>query len=233
MVGILVELALSWVLLWFLQKENLRVLGLYPRPDRLKGFFLLFLIGAACSVVAVGLRVLFFKEQYEVNPLLNAKLVWEGFRWNAVSVLYEELIFRGALLYILIRRLGMTKALLISAIAFGIYHWFSFGLLGNVAAMIQVFLITGIMGWVLAFSYTRSGSLYMAVGLHLGWNFTHGFVLTKGSIGNGVFILSPHQPVVTVSYFTYYAVTLLPLIATYIVSYFATRKQAAKSIEPI
>lgn len=223
MAGLLVELVVSWVLLWFIQKESLRVLGLSPRIGRLKGFFLLFCVAAACSAAAFGLRVLVFKERYEVNPLLDARLVWEGFRWNLVSVLYEELLFRGALLYILARRLGTGKALVLSAVCFGVYHWFSYGLFGNAPAMIQVFLVTGIMGWILAFSYTRTGSLYPAIGLHLGWNFTNGFVLGKGSIGNGVLMLSQDQPVVTVSYLAYYTVTLLPIIAVYLGSYFMVR----------
>lgn len=229
MAGLLVELALSWALLWWLQKENLGVLGFYPQWERLQGFFLLLLVAVAGSVFAIGLRVLFFKEVYGLNPLFNGKLMWEGFRWNAISVLYEEFIFRGALLYILIRRLGATKAIAISAIAFGIYHWFSYNILGNAAAMVQVFLITGILGWILAFSYARTGSLYMATGFHLGWNFTYGFLFSKGSIGKGLFILTAEQPAVTVSYFTYYTVTLLPFVLVYVVSYIAIRKHTSRA----
>jgi uncharacterized protein len=212
MLGILVELALSWLILFLIEKKNLTVLGLIPTSRRLKGFIVLFLIAAACCLMEVFLRIQFFREQYQINPLLNLRLIWKGFWWNLVSVIYEELIFRGALLYILVRRWGVRPAIIFSSIAFGIYHWFSFNLFGNIPAMIYVFIITGIMGFILAYSYVKTGSLYMAIGFHLGWNLMHGFVFSKGPVGNGVFVLSPNQPAVNVSHFTYYAVTLLPYL---------------------
>jgi membrane protease YdiL (CAAX protease family) len=59
-------------------------------------------------------------------------LIVKGTWWTLFSVLYEELIFRGVVLYILIKRIGEVKAILISCIAFGIYHWFSYGLFWNI-----------------------------------------------------------------------------------------------------
>jgi membrane protease YdiL (CAAX protease family) len=224
MLGILVELALSWLILWIVEKKNLTVLGFYPSASRLKGFVLFFLIATACCLAEFFLRMQFFKEQYQVNPLLNFKLVWKGFLWNLISVLYEELIFRGTLLYILIRRWGAKQGIIVSALAFGIYHWFSYNLFGNVAAMIYVFIITAVMGLILAYAYAKTFSMYIAIGFHLGWNIMHGFVFSKGPIGNGVFMLAPRQPIVTVSYFTYYTVTLLPIIIAFLSSYLLVRK---------
>jgi len=225
MLGVLVEIALSWLLLWLIDKKNLGVLGLRPTVIRVKAFLLLLLAAVLCSLLAVGLRVMFFKEQYEVNPQLSVRLVWEGFRWNLVSVLYEEFIFRGALLYLLIKRIGVNKGILVSAIAFGIYHWFSYNAFGNAVAMLQIFLMTGIMGWILAYGFVRSCSMYMATGFHLGWNFTYGFLFSKGSIGNGVWVMSAHQQEVTVSYFTFYTVTFIPYVIAYIASFLLMRRE--------
>lgn len=224
MIGILVELALSWLLLWLIEKKNPEVLGLRPNVKRISTFLIFFLLAGLFAFFAVYLRILFFKERYETNPFLTGRLIWEGFRWNLVSVLYEEFIFRGALLYILIRRIGTIKAIWISAIAFGIYHWFSFNILGNSVSMIYVFLITGTMGWILAYAYVRTASMYLAIGFHLGWNFVYGFVFSRGSIGNGVFVLEKQQPVVNISYFTYYTITFFPLLLMFVVSYWIIRK---------
>lgn len=224
MLGIFVQLVLSWLILWLVEKKNLSVLGFTPSATRLKNLLLFFAFAALCCLVEIALRMQFFKERYQLNPLFNLRLLWEGFRWNLVSVLYEELIFRGALLYILIKRWGRTRGILVSSIAFGIYHWFSYNLFGNTPAMIYVFIITALMGWVLAYSYAGSRSLYIAIGFHLAWNFVNGFVFSKGSIGNGVFIPAKEQPVVNVSYFTYYTITILPILGAIVGSYLLIRK---------
>ena len=139
-------------------------------------------------------------------------------------MLYEELIFRGVLLYILIKRLGVTKAILISAIAFGAYHWFSFNLLGSWLAMIYVFIITGIMGLILAYAYAKTLSMYIAIGFHLGWNFVNGFVFSRGPIGNGVFIVTKKQSTSVISYLTYFTVTMVPILLAFFMSFLLLRK---------
>lgn len=224
MLGIVVQLAISWLLLWLVEKRNLSALGLYPTAPRMKGLLLFFAAAAICSLFETGLRVQFFKEGYRLNPSFSFKMLWEGFRWNLVSVLYEELIFRGALLYILIKRWGPKPGMLVSAIAFGIYHWFSFNLFGNVPAMIYVFIITGLMGWAMAFAYAKTFSMYLAMGFHLGWNFTNGFLVSKGPTGNGVFLPVSSQAVIQVSYFTYYTVTILPIATAILCCYLLVLK---------
>lgn len=95
----------------------------------------------------------------------------------------EELIFRGALLYILIQKIGSRKSILISAIAFGIYHWFSYGVLGNVMAMILVFIGTGLMGSALAWAFSKTKSIVLPIGLHFGWNFIDNTLFSNGPLG--------------------------------------------------
>ncbi len=80
--------------------------------------------------------------------------------------MFEELIFRGAIFYILIKRIGAAYSILISSVAFGIYHWFSFEVIGNIGQMIQVFLITGIIGILYAYGFVRTKSLYAVIGMH-------------------------------------------------------------------
>ena len=223
MIGIIVELAINWLLIWLFEKKDLRVLGLWPTGRRLADFGLFFFVTAFCAASGFALRMIIAKETWGVNPALSFNLFLDGLWWNIKSVLFEELIFRGVLLYILIKRVGMLKGIIISSIAFGIYHWFSFGILGNIQQMIFVFFITGIMGMIFAYGYAKTFSLYIPIAIHLGWNFVHGFVFSQGSIGKGVFVVT-HQPVITISWITWFVVMYFPMIAAMIVNFVLIRR---------
>jgi uncharacterized protein len=226
MAGLLVQLAISWLLIWLFERRNLSVLGFAPTAERLKGFAVAFLLTAAFCSSAILMKMYFGERQWRVNPDLSWKITLEGIWWNIKSVLFEELIFRGVLLYILIRKIGARMAILVSATAFGIYHWFSFGVIGSVIPMIGTFLITGTMGLLLAYGYAKTFSLYVPVGIHLGWNLTQIFVFSQGSIGNGVFIEIDPKPFRTDSYIIFFSVTLLPMILAILANYYLLRKRA-------
>ncbi len=213
MLGILVQLLISWLLVWLVQKKDLRVLGWKPTRSRLLHFILFFLLTVACCASAFLMRALLTEERWKLNPVLTGSMILEGIWWNIKSVLFEELIFRGVILYILIKRLGMLNAILISASAFGIYHWFSFEILGNVTQMVIVFIITGLMGAVLAYGYAKTFSLYIPCAIHLGWNFTQNFIFSSGPIGAGVFVQEKPGPFRTDSYLLFFLITFLPLLS--------------------
>ena len=123
-----------------------------------------------------------------MNEKITSRIILKSFWWDFKSVLTEELIFRGALLYILIKKIGSKKSILISAIAFGIYHWFSYGVLGNIMAMILVFIGTGLMGYAWAWAFSKTKSITLPFGLHLGWNFIYNTIFSKGPLGDLVLI---------------------------------------------
>jgi membrane protease YdiL (CAAX protease family) len=224
MIGILVQLAISWILIWVAEKRNLSVLGFWPARQRLTDFILFFLITTAFCASGFLMKMYFGKQHWQLNPDLSAGLVLNGIWWNIKSVLFEELIFRGVLLYILIKKLGGFKAIIISACAFGIYHWFCFGVIGNPLQMAIVFIITGIMGLVLAYSYSKTFSLYISIGIHLGWNLTQIFIFSGGQIGNGLFISADSKQFKTDSYFIFFMVTFLPLLLAILINYLIIRK---------
>ena len=225
MAGILVQLALSWILIWFFEKGNLSFLGFYPTRKRLLDFGGFFLITSLCCSSGFFLRMYFGKEQWEINPALNGKLIFEGIWWNIKSVLFEELIFRGVLLYILVRKLGIGKAIIISAIAFGIYHWFSQEVFGDVKQMSITFFMTGIMGALYAYGYTKTFSLFIPCAIHLGWNLTQGFLFSQGPIGNGVLIMAKPQPIVDVSYFIYFSILYLPILSAWVINFLLLKQR--------
>jgi uncharacterized protein len=223
MIGLLVQLAISWLIIWLFERKNLSVLGLRPTQKRITDFVIFFLLLSACCASGYLFRM-YLGEKWEVNPAFNATLLFEGLWWNIKSVLFEELMFRGVILYILIKRTGAVPAIIISAIAFGIYHWFSFGIFGDVKQMIITFFITGTMGLVLAYGYQKSGSLYIPIAIHLGWNFTNIFIFSNGPIGKGL-LYQPQLVQIQVSIFTYIMAVWMPLLLALSCGFLLVRKR--------
>lgn len=169
MAGLFVEFAISWLLLWLFYKEHPSVLGIIPTGKRLFQLFSGFIAAAACGLIYLGLKSVVENSQWRINENFTGITFWKTSRYHIISVLYEEFIFRGALLYIAIRKIGVIKASLLSAAAFGIYHWFSYQVT-NPVQMIFVFISTGVWGYMFATAFTRTGSMFLPIGLHLGWN---------------------------------------------------------------
>ena len=63
MIGILVQLAISWLIIWFFEKGNLSVLGLFPTRKRLIDFMIFFLLTAICCASDFFLKMYFGKQQ--------------------------------------------------------------------------------------------------------------------------------------------------------------------------
>jgi len=225
MVGIIVQLALSWLLVWLFEKGNLNVLGFFPTKRRLLDFVLFFFITAIFCSSDFLMRMYFADQEWKLNPALSANLILTGIWWNIKSVLFEELIFRGVLLYILIKKLGALKAIIISAIAFGIYHWFSFEVIGDVKQMAIIFVVTGIMGLLYAYGYAKTFSLYIPIAIHLGWNLTRSVIFSETVIGDQLLVQVKPVPDNQVSYFIYFCVLLLPMISALMINYLLIRKR--------
>lgn len=190
MTGILIELALSVLLLWFVDKSGFSALGIYPTRLRLYDFtFGLFVAGVLCVVYYLAVaRVA--DNHFIANESFTTVQFFSGCWWVLKSVLFEELIFRGVLLYLAIKRFGATAACILSAAAFGVYHWFSYGAFGNPVQMGFIFLMTGVWGLMGAFAYARTKSLYLSVALHLGWNLVNILVFSKGPLGAQLFVFA-------------------------------------------
>ena len=106
MLGVLVVSILSWIILWLLSKEHITALGVIPNGRRLREFSVgLIIMALFCVINLLGQS--YFKEiSYVRNPNYG---FWEGINaiwWTIKAALFEELIFRGAILYILIKRIG-------------------------------------------------------------------------------------------------------------------------------
>jgi len=188
MLGIIVILLVSWLLLRFTVRQPLSVLGYNPIGLRLRQFGMALLIGIVVCAAVKWIESVVTSAGWEVN----AGYQWSDFVaagwWSFKSVWFEELLFRGALLVLLIRWIGVRFGIVLSAAVFGTYHWFSHGLFGNVPVMLLMFATTFVMGLVWAYAYARSGSIAIAAGSHLGWNAASAILFSDGPIGDQLFI---------------------------------------------
>jgi membrane protease YdiL (CAAX protease family) len=89
-------------------------------------------------------------------------VVFLAVAWN------EELVVRGYVLQNLEHGLGIRLAVLISSVAFGALHVFN----SNSSAV--AVLGVSVAGLLLAVAYLVTRTLWLAVGLHLGWNYGEG-----------------------------------------------------------
>jgi uncharacterized protein len=179
MLGIFIELVISFLLLKYVAGQHIEVLGLKPNKLRIAQL----LVGILWPIVFYCLYE--FVLAYLVhNPYrLNQPYSFSDFLNSAGYVLrtvaYEELIFRGAMLYLLIEKMGARKALLFSACAFGIYHWFSWQAFGNPVQMLFIFYTTATAGFLFAMAYLQTRSMYLQFGLHFGCNFATMIIFSK------------------------------------------------------
>jgi len=179
MIGIIIELLISWLLLKYVQQENLDRLGLIPTLQRMLQLLTgLFLPVAFVCVFETGVAAI-IHNPYRLHQGYRLADFEHACWYLLKSVGYEDLLFRGALLYILMKRLGTQKAILLSATVFGIYHWFTWDALGNSAAMLIIFLMTGLAGYIYALAFERTGSVYLGAGLHFGIDFATGVLFSQ------------------------------------------------------
>lgn len=230
MAGIFVLLAASWLLLYYFRRSGLSALGLLPVTKRLLQLLVGFMFaGALCLLIQVGHEA-WIQAHWRIVPTANLQSIIYSFYWSFRSVLTEELMFRGALLYVLLQTIDPRKALALSAIAFGVYHWFSFGVFGNPFGMLIIFVSTGLMGWVWAYSFYKTASMALGIGLHLGWNFVYN-LLSKGPLGDVWLKAQGGTPLdgwfSLVDFLM--PILLVPLLTYWLVKYFFTDKNAVIS----
>jgi uncharacterized protein len=231
LLGILVQLIISWILLRVLYRENLNVLGIIPSKSRMSQFALGFIFTAILCTVIQLVDSALTNTDWKLNENLSVLGTLNFLWWNVKSVVFEELIFRGALLYIMIRKWGARTGIILSAIAFGIYHWFAFGVLGNFVLMLVVFLMTSISGLVWAYAFEKTKSMMLPIGLHLGWNFVFNSVFSKGPLGEQILIpqlYKAHYLTDTLSFFIQF---LLPNIVVPALTFFLIKFILKKNVE--
>ena len=215
---------ISWILIYFFEKGNLSVLGFVPTKDRLKYFTILFMVSTFFSATAFLLRMYIAREEYTISQSLSLSSIvletWYQFR----SVLTEELICRGVVLYILIKKIGQVKAILVSSVFFAAMHWLNAGVWGNWTQMTILFAFTFAMGLLLAYSFARTFSLLIPFAIHFGWNLTQNYIFPDTATGNHIFTLVVPPPTVTISYMAFFTMLLFPKISVLVFDYLIVKQ---------
>jgi len=151
------------------------------------------IMGALCLITQ-----LFFTYISEISWTVSEEITVAKFLSSSFadvqSVLNEELVFRGVSLYGLIVYASQRTGLIVSVAAFGIMHWFTYGVLGNALGMALVFISNGLMGYVFAKAYIKTNSIVLPVGLHLGWNWVNDSIFSNGLSGTVLLVSDQSIP---------------------------------------
>ena len=171
MLGIFVILLISWGLLYLIEKEHLDILGIIPIFTRVSQFTIGFCFICLVILIKIYIETQVEEIEWKANEF-KVSTLFRTFIYHIKSALTEDLVFRGAILYILIKRIGAVYAILLSSIVFGMYHWFSYGILNERWILLAyVFIVTGFTGYVWAYAFYKTKSIMIGLGFHLGYNF--------------------------------------------------------------
>ena len=188
MLGLFVILIASWGLIYLIERKGIDVIGIVPNKKRgiqfIYGLIFIVIIG----LLNVYLETVFLEVNWKMQHDIEYKSIVSALIYHLRSALTEDLVFRGAILYLLIRKMGPKRAILISGLFFGIYHVFSYGMaLNKIIPLLYVVLITGFTGYVWAYTFYKTKSIFMGLGFHLGVNLINIFFFEAQPFGEMLF----------------------------------------------
>ena len=169
--------AAYWGYVRLVERRSVDELALPPFP---KEFGLGLILGAGLFSITIG--VLWGAGFYHVTGTAGWFVLVESLGMAILSGFLEELIARGIIFRIIEDSLGTWIALALSALLFGSLH------LGNPhATLTSAAAIALEAGLLLGACYIVTRRLWLAIGVHLAWNFTQG-----GIFGVAVSGTTPH-----------------------------------------
>jgi membrane protease YdiL (CAAX protease family) len=148
------------------------------------------LIGTLLFAVTMVVLILLGMANIGVNG--NWSALAQMFAGALIAAVLEELLLRGVLFRIVEESLGSWIALSLSALVFGALHAFNPG--ATLASTMAIALEAGVL---LAAAYMYTRTLWMPIGLHLGWNFTEGGIFgasVSGGKSQGWLVTDLHGP---------------------------------------
>ncbi|GAA2565913.1 MULTISPECIES: CPBP family intramembrane glutamic endopeptidase [Streptomyces] len=177
-VGLTAAALVVFVYAWVVRRTERRQALDVAREDAVAktGWGVLIGVGLFSAVIVN----LFTSGHYEVEGLgsVPGAIGLVGFMAGAAAT--EEVLFRGVLFRIIEEHLGTYLALGLTGIVFGLMH-----LLNEDATLWGALAIAVEAGFMLAAAYAATRSLWLAIGVHFGWNFAAAGVFSTVVSGNG------------------------------------------------
>lgn len=164
---LLAALLAAWVMLRWIDRRPLRGLGFPISRGALRELAIGVAVGAGALAVVVGLGVLL--GWYRYAPEAGSLGGWAGTAGLALVALAvpaaaEEALIRGYPLRALVEGPGATLAVILTSLVFAALHGNNPGIAP--IALLNLFLA----GVLLGVAVVRTGTLWLATGVHLGWN---------------------------------------------------------------
>lgn len=163
-----------WMYVHYVEKRDLTELGF---SNALQEFGIGSLVGF--GLFSLVIAILWLLGIYRVTGL---NLIWLSFigalAGALVSAFAQELIFRAVLYRITEEWLGTWWAVAISAILFGLLHLTSAG-----ATLFSALAVALQAGVLLAAAYALTHRLWMALGIHMAWDFANDGIFGVGVAG--------------------------------------------------
>ena len=163
-----------WTYVRYVEKRNMVELS---RQDAAQEFGFGSLLGF--GLFSLVIAILWLLGFYRVSGF---DLIWlsliGAFLGAFVSGFVQELIFRAVIYRIMEEWLGTRWALGISALLFGLIHLTSAG-----ATIFSVLAVALQAGVVLAAAYALTHRLWMALGVHMAWDFANDGIFGVGVAG--------------------------------------------------
>jgi hypothetical protein len=143
---------------------------------------------------AIGVAL--FAVTMAILRLAGVAAITRGDGWSALAdglgaavaaALVEETLLRATFFRIVEESMGSVIALIASAALFGFLHAFNPG-----ATLVSTVAIALEAGVILAAAYMYTRRLWMAIGLHIAWNFTEGGIFgasVSGHVTHGLFAI--------------------------------------------
>lgn len=194
MLGNIVLAGVSWLLFYFVLKKSFFQIWFSPFEQRIREIGIGMVLVIVAFATPLFIKTIAYEIEWGFSDSTSFKEIAQSFYFYFNSVVFEELIFRGALLALLIHYTSTKTGVIVSAINFGVYHWFSYGMFDSgIVPMVYVFVLTSGMGLVYAYMYSKTNSVLLPIVVHLGWNFQSALFLDYQPFGQLLFSASANR----------------------------------------
>lgn len=151
--------------------------------ETVKGFG----IGALFFVAVVAVMCICGVYKFVSVNTGNIDLIIQSLFFFITVAVGEEILFRGIMFRWIDEKWGFTAALVVSSLLFGLMHIFQPG-----ASWWSSLAIAIEAGLLLGAAYKYSGTLWLPIGIHWGWNFFQGNIfgieVSGSDAGESLFI---------------------------------------------